>query len=244
MRKASNVAVAIVLNGGSKIETTTIDCTGVDFTGIYAGTVTATVIISDATKRYGVWISGGVIPQTEPDLSAFGVTDYIEAHVDFSSIDPVTNPIGDNSIAARGWIITAFRSGLSGGGIFTLGDTASETFTATDPLSGERIDAISSAGDVTVTVSAQGRNAASAVGGMTNLAVNYTDNEIASTIAGRILTEANGQGWDVNLVDVLATLDGVRFTDQAEGVRTDAVDGSPATGFSFSIEQQGVDPIP
>lgn len=150
-----NVTITLHVLTAGVVEISLIDCSSVSAVAVYAGTSDCTIIISNASNRFGVWISGGVIPQSQPDLTAaYGVTAYIQAPVDFSSVNPLFPD--DSIVAIQGWIATAFQNALNSQ--FDRSSVASSAFTATDFAIGPRADIATSAGSVSVSVTQQGAN--------------------------------------------------------------------------------------
>ena len=82
-----------------------------------------------------------------------------------------------------------------------------------------------------------GRDSITATGGsVTDISVAISVNALDTDVATAIGTTAAGTGpsWSTAVVSNVVTL-----TDSSTGTRTDAADGTPPTGFSISITQQG-----
>jgi hypothetical protein len=205
--------VAVVMNAGALAEQFTLDfgtLTGLDF--VTAGEGKTTHVYAQNGTGYTLWWNTGT--ETEPTGPA-----------NPNPIEVAINVVDDASAiaaATAGATVPDFSLGAIGTVTFfvclTLG-------AVTDPDAGNS--------GATLTITVQGRNAASPVGGVAaNLFAVISDGDNATDIATATRTATNGQGWTV--AQNTATL---TFTDSATGVRTDA--GNNTTGFAITIIQQG-----
>lgn len=205
--------VAVVIDCGGKKETTTIDFTGLSGTNFSTDGAGKSINFSGESGLCRVWFNTG----NETDPGGGGVS--FEADID----------ITDDASA-----IVATVSSIVGSQIDFSVNGAVITLTA--KTAGARTDAADVDTGALITVTQQGRDAITPIGGMTNIAVSIPDSRLADNIVDDIIAATNGQGWTVTK----PSSGRARFVDSVAGARTDAADVD--TGFTVAVATQGVDP--
>jgi len=123
------------------------EITRLDFTGVDSSTLAnpggpgKAFVISGATERYGPWFQ--VTDETQPDLSAYGVTQYIMMN---ASIAPSGNEVAQ-----------LVKDALISTDKFQGGETEGAVWVATDHSVGTRVDAVDVNTGAIITVTQQGR---------------------------------------------------------------------------------------
>lgn len=207
--------VAFVLDAGASKERAQLTI-GAEGSACATGSAGLYVVLCDAVGRRVYWFYTGT--EFQPDV--FEAVSY--ARVDVSAFFNTAE------------IATALYTAI--GDNFSPVSNDGNPIIIQDVATGPRTNVTTEGGVLgTVTTLIQGRDAASAIGGVTTrmVSIGFGDDDYA--IASAIASNANGEGWSVS-----ASGNTVTFVDSVVGPRTDGVGG---TGFGVSVSQQGRDPI-
>lgn len=218
---ANNDRIGVVMNCGGIKERTRFDFTingGIDFATLGEGKA---IIISNATDRIAFWGNTGT--ETEPNLSAYSVTLYVQVSLDLPDSSAQVEYKFANALD------TYFDVPTYGGGGYLVVE---------DEVEGEREDGTTSDGGIlfTATVEQQGRDAAASPNEVARaIFVDIVENASAEDVAG-VVAAAIGADSDF---EASANLDTVTIECSTSGHRDDAADVN--SGFTVIVESDGAD---